>query len=67
MRQLENGKHALTQNIVQSHPYWSTCRAKQMSTLPELDGMLWRNQQSCPSFENFEGHYKECLHPHGTA
>jgi hypothetical protein len=35
-----------------------------MSALPELHGMSWRHQQSCPSIENFEGHYKECLNPH---
>jgi hypothetical protein len=29
--------------------------------------MLWRHQQLLPSIEKFKGHYKECLHPHGTA
>jgi hypothetical protein len=55
------------QNIIQSHPYLSTYRAKQTSALPELGSMSWSYQQSRPSIEKFEGHYKECLHPHGTA
>jgi hypothetical protein len=34
-----------------------------------LSWLIWRRgtQQSFPSIGKFEGHYKECLHPHGTA
>jgi hypothetical protein len=60
-------KKVLTQNIDPSHPYLGTYRAKQTPALPQLAGMPWRHQQSFMSIEKFEGHYKECLHPHGTA